>query len=368
MAEELNGAAPAAAESAPAPAPAAAPAPSPAVETPAAPPPSFDEDLRAASYKIHAKHNPPRENGKFAPHIPTATPLEDAAPEATVTDQAQAKAPEPAPVEPAIEAPQSWSAEEKAHWAKVPPEAQSVIARRETEAHRQISQQGQQIKAHEPLRAVAEQHAEYFRRNGMKPEAALNELVRVSQYLDRDPATAIRELAQRYRVDLQQLASGQPQQQQNDYVDHAARAEVRQLKAFIAQIQSEQQGTKLQAVTTAIDKFAKDHPYFNDLEGEIEAQVAVLQQRNGNGLSPEEMLSQAYDKARWANPTIRERILADQRKKDEEKAKAERETQVKDAKRFSTLNQRGTSAAAPVKGTWEDTLRSEVEKRVPRRA
>src|SRR6185437_5162192 len=50
---------------------------------------------------------------------------------------------ETAPAEPKAKAPQSWSAAERAHWEKIPPEVQAVIARREEEAHRGITTLGQ---------------------------------------------------------------------------------------------------------------------------------------------------------------------------------------------------------------------------------
>jgi len=359
MSELDSGAAPAAAESTPALAPNTS-APPPAAPAADAPKPSFDEDLRATAFKIHAKHNPPRENGKFAPHIPTARPVEEAAPEAPQTpDQPETASSEPAKEKPAIDAPQSWSAEMKAKFAALPPDVRAYVAERDKDTFRQISRMGEQVKSHEPLRAVAEQHADYLRQIGRTPESALDEVIRVSQSLDRNPAGVIAELAQRYRVNLQALAAGQPQlppQQQR-----APQLEPEQVRGELRRLMQEQ------AVLTAIDNFKKDAPDFKTLETRIAGNAAAIREVNPD-LSPEQVLKQAYDDARWGDPTIRERILADQRKKDEEQAKAEQEKQVKEAKRHQALNQRGSVVASPVKGTWEDTLRNEVEKRIPRRA
>ncbi len=360
MSELDSGAAPAAAESTPAPvsAPEAAPSASPVAD---APKPSFDDDLKANAFRIHQKNNPPRENGRFVPHIPTAKPIEEAAPETpATTDQPETASSEPAKEEPAIDAPQSWSAEMKAKFAALPPDVRAYVAERDKETFRQFSRMGEQVKAHEPLRAAAEQHAHYLRQIGQTPESALNEVVRVSQILDRNPAAAIAELAQKYRVNLQALAAGQPQQPAPQQ-QRAPQLDPEYVRTQLDRLLDER------AVKTAIDNFAKDTPDFSELEPQIEAFATVIR-REKPDLSPEKVLKEAYDQARWGNPTIRERILADQRKAEEEKAKAEQEKQVKEAKRHQALNQRGNAVVSFPKETLDETLRREIEKRVPRRA
>lgn len=79
---------------------------------------------------------------------------DDAAPPAGDDESAPAQGADPAPAEPAsggdegqpepaqpaIEAPLSWSAEDKALFAKLPPEAQAIIAKRESERERGVNQ------------------------------------------------------------------------------------------------------------------------------------------------------------------------------------------------------------------------------------
>jgi hypothetical protein len=360
MPDELNGAAPAVTES--------TSAPTILPETPTVSVESSEPAARSFSEIAEAvwnKHNPPREQGKFAPRNPSEAAPETAAPETETTDQAQTTAPEQAQ-EPAIGAPQSWSAEEKAHWAKVPPEAQSVIARRETEAHRQISQMGQQIKATEPVRSVLDQHRDYLQRIGRSPEDAMSAFFKASRHLDQDPQAAIRNLAQMYRVDLRALANGQPQQPTVPATDPRLEARLRRMEAEATNRSRAEQAQREQSVIETIEKFAQDksHPHFNDLEDEILAQLPGIQKLSPH-LSPEQQLDQAYEKAKWAHPNIRERILMDQRKADEDKRKAEHEKQIKEAKRQAAINQPSGKGSTPVKGTIRDSLERHANRLMP---
>lgn len=93
----------------------------------------------------------------------SGAPAPDAGPdERPATGDGEEGQPEPAEGEesetPAIEPPQSWSADDKAVFGTLPPEAQAVIARRESERDKLIGQRTQEIaeqrKAHEAERTA----------------------------------------------------------------------------------------------------------------------------------------------------------------------------------------------------------------------
>src|SRR5690348_16128080 len=125
MDELNNGAAPVVTESVSAPVVEQAPA-------------SFEDTMSA----VYDKMNQPRDDGgKFAGNeTPAATEgAETAAEEATteeITDQPSETEQETA--QPSITAPNSWSAEMKAKFGSLPPEAQQYIAQRESEMHAAI--------------------------------------------------------------------------------------------------------------------------------------------------------------------------------------------------------------------------------------
>jgi len=351
MPDELNGAAPAVTESTSAP---STETPTPEA-TPTEAPRAIGDTLREVADKIWDKHNPPREGGKFTSRNGDA--LVEAAPGTENIDQPEGQAQEPA--EPAIDAPRSWSAEMQAKFAALPPEVRQYVAERDKEVFRQVSQMGAQIKAVEPVRNVIEQHRDYLQRIGRTPEDAVTQLFKASRSLDQNPAATLKWLADAYRVDLRQLALNQ-QQASNTPVttDPRLEARLRRMEAEATQRTQAEQVARQQNVASTIEKYAQDksHPHFNDLEDEILAQIPGIQKLNPH-FSPEQVLDQAYEKAKWAHPTVRQRILTDQQKADEAKRKAENAKQVAEAKRQGPLNQSSNGkGSSPVKGSIRDSL------------
>lgn len=328
----------------------------PAVETTTTEAPASMEQTME---QVWEKLNPPRENNGQFKGQPEAAPIE-AAPETETTDQAQQEAPGTA--QPSTEAPNAWSAEEKALWAKVPPDAQSIIARRETEAHRTITQQGQQIAQLQPVSQVLERHRDSFVRNNVTPDRGMELLLAASNALDENPAAAIQQLAQQYGVDLKQIATGEAPQSNQELVQ--LRQHVRQLESKLTAREQAEQQTRTHTLEQTIESFANREdvkPYYADLEAEILAQLPGIDSK----LAPEKRLEAAFEKAKWAHPTVRERILSDQRKADEEKRKAENAKQVAEAKKHQTLNQKAGNGVAKVKGSMEDTMREVADRLMP---
>ena len=74
------------------------------------------------------------------------------------------------------------------------------------------------------------------------------------------------------------------------------------------------------------------------------------------GLPIDKLLDKAYDRAVYANPQVRERVLADQRKAEAEKQQKEAAAKAAQAKKLSSMNVRtGASASTPTfDGRWDD--------------
>src|SRR5687767_37612 len=143
--------------------------------------PSMEEGMRAVWDKLH----PARDDaGKFAAKNP-AEQAADAPPVNENADQTAESQVEQAA--PAIDAPLSWSAEQKAKWASVPPDLQTYISQRDKESHDAITRAGQQIKAFEPIRNVIEQFGESFQRNGLQPHEGFARMMAVEQMLEQNP-------------------------------------------------------------------------------------------------------------------------------------------------------------------------------------
>ena len=310
------------------------------IETPEAAAPSIDDDLRG----IWDKHNPLRDDsGKFESRNPLAdTPVEVTADQAAETKIEQAP--------PAIDAPVSWSAENKAKWGTLPPDIQAYIAQRDKESHEAISRAGQEIKAYEPIRGVIEQYADVFQRNGLQPHDAFGRMMAVEQMLAQNPRAAIEQIAKAYGVDLQ----GTGEQSAN------ADPRVAELEARLAKAESHlsaQERNRLNAEQSALAReiadFAKDKPHFES----VRRIMAGLMQAE-----PQMSLQDAYDRAVYAEPTIRQSVLAEEQTKAAEKRKAEEAQRVKDAKKAAGVNVKSSTGIAPTQRTLDDDLREIARK------
>ena len=316
----------------------------PVTETIESPAPSLDDDLRS----IWDKRNPRRDDGgKFEAKIKPEQAAE-APPAEQNADQTAEKPVEQAT--PAIDAPISWSAEQKAKWATLPPDTRAYIAQRDKESHEAITRAGQQIKAFEPIRNVVEQFSDTFQRNGLHPADAITRMLNVESMLEQNPRAAIEQIAKAYGVDL-----GQTEQAATP---EAAR--VAELEAKLAKFESNltaQERQRHHAEQTALAReiadFAKDKPHF-------EAVRHVMAGLMNSGAA--ETLADAYDKATYADPTIRQSILSDQQKAQEAKRKEEEAKRVAAAKKAAGVNVKSSPGSSPTAKTMDDELREIARK------
>jgi len=288
---------------------------------------ALNDDLR----KTYRNANRTRaDDGKFASTDGIEPPkAKDAQPapamDATEAQKSVASKPDQQPeagkVEPvkppAIDAPASWSAEMKAKWAALPSEAQQYVAQREQEAHSRISQLGQYAKQMEPIQQALKEHGSYIQQVGKPPAQFVSELFNAAQALDRNPVQALKDLARHYQVDTFALLDDGPQPQQPS-------PEVANLQRELAQLKQQQQQwanereqqaqasetAKLNALHAEIDTFSKDKADWNELQADIVANVAAIREQKPQA-SHVEVLQDAYDRARWANPITRERMQAE---------------------------------------------------------
>jgi len=321
---------------------------------------SPDADLEA----IWEKHN-----------APPAPPKEETAPVEAKPDSDQpAKVePEPAQSSPAIAAPHSWSAEYQAKWNTLTPEVQQYIAQRESQVHSWVSQAGQELKTFEPIRQALNAFEGYYPK-GQEAQFVAS-LMQANAALHHNPTDTLRALAEHYRVDLAQLAGQKPQATDQSSVDdlfrdprldkeikplvqsmaqqlHQSEQRLRQIEGHLtAQQQAEVQKRQSEA-TDIISSFSKDKPDFAALHDEIVKEVQTMNPQ----IPMEKRLSEAYDRARWANPASRQRILDQERKAEAEKAQKELAQKQAEAKKHQSMNVRtGAIAPTPSKGSkWND--------------
>jgi hypothetical protein len=327
-----------------------------------------DSDLMAIWEK---NHQPRADDGKFASPKPAVTEpaVEATAPPATET----AGQPETAkiePAQPAIDPPHSWSAEHKAKWATVPPDVQEYVLKRDTEAQQAISRLGSEkqtfeakVKQYEPLEQLIASNRDDFARRGVSPAQGISVLLDAQRSLDANPAAALVQIGLSYGIDLRPAFQGQQiQQHQHDPQVAQLKQQIQKLEAMVSDTTSKvtereqaEINTQRTQILKVVEDFSKDKPDWKDVETDVFDMVKVIKDRDPTK-APDQILKEAYDKARWANPEVRTRIQTDQQRETEEKRQAEAKAKAEAARKAASVNVKSSPSSASPK-TMDDTLR-----------
>jgi hypothetical protein len=241
-------------------------------------------------------------------------------------------------------APQSWSAAEKAHWDKIPPEVQAVIARREEEAHRGITTLGQDAALGKKLKDVINPYLPMIRAEGGDEAGAVRDLLQTAYILrtagPEQKIGVFRHLAGQFGVDLAVAAQGVPQVSPEL---QSLRQELAQLKGHLTSTE-QQQHQQIQGQAQAmIEAFAADpkNEFYEQVKP-LMAHLLVAGQAKD--------MQEAYDMACHANPDVRSTILTRQQADAEAKRAAEARAKA-DAKRKAA----GSISGSPA-GTVSTTI------------
>lgn len=286
--------------------------------------------------------------------------------------------PSPAPTGSSSEAPQHWSAEDKATFAKLPKEGQDFLLKRHNEMERDYQSKVQaNASAVQFTQAVAPvfQHPsvdaaliDYQTGGRVHPVDAIKQWAAFHvRAMSRDPnerAGLLRELAQRLQLDPAAVF-GQGNQSGNlseedmkdpairYFADHVGKTS-KDLQALRDQLQdlSRQQTDRasqesLRVISWGIDQFADEkdaqgnllHPHFDA----VLPQVIELFQAN-----PQRDLREAYEAAVWMNPQLRSSLIQQERQSVEQKAANER------AAKASRMNVRGRTSPVAKPGAEGD--------------
>lgn len=271
---------------------------------------------------------------------PAAAEKKPDAPAVTATG-AQAQAPIPAPA--------NWKGSGKVEWSRLPRAVQQHIAD-------DFAARGKTDEELNGFRSVItpERAQAFAAQYGGTPQA-IKQLLAISDYATKDAAGFLRWFAQQNRIDLTSI-TGQPAatgEQTPPQGQHPLEREVGELRSALQQMRQDAHQRQLDAVMAEVNAFKADseHPYYNDVEQHI---IALLPTIQG---TTRERLQKAYDQAVWANPQVREALLASER----DKALKQNAANVADARKAAGLN--GSPAGAKVAGasepkrSLEDTVR-----------
>lgn len=280
----------------------------------------MEDDIRAAMAEVSgtAPEPAPAEEVVVAPEAVIAeaeTPQDDAekasdgrergpdgkfiakAPETVqdTPDQPSEAVADPA-VKLAIRAPASWSPAAKASFDRLPPEVQQAVAKREQEIDHGLRRKSEEVKRYEPLEQLIAPRRALWAAQGMDEASAIKTLLAAQDLLERDPKQGLEFLARSYGVNLNTAQpQGQPYQAQPARDSHP---EIAALKQQLQVLQSQVQTAQTAPIVSQIDAFQNDpaNLYFENVRDDM----AVLLH---NGKASD--LKEAYEMACWMRPDIR---------------------------------------------------------------
>lgn len=344
------------------PVPASVPETPAVAESPAAVREKQDAALTETMMKVWEKNNPPRsEDGKFASRNPEAP----AQAEATGTENTEGQTPEAPAVEtakPSIDPPASWSREVRDQWATLPPAVQEYIAKREGEAHSQITRLGETARKAEPLLSVIEQNRELFARRNVQPDQGVQALLNAQRKLDENPVAAIGWLAQQYGVDLSMFANPDGSQSANSPLVASLQAELQSIRRELAETKGTVQSrieAETQAKYSQIESLAAQFFRENELTDADEpqlAEIARIEREMSPDKSPEQILKDALEIYRLRNPEHRAKLLEKELAEQRAKEAKEAEKKAAEAKKLSSMNVRSSPAGKANAKSWDEDL------------
>jgi hypothetical protein len=297
-------------------------------------------------------------SGQKKPQDAGATPAKPD--QATQQQQAQQPADKPA-TEQATPAPEGLSARASQLWGTATPELRQYM--QETE--------GTLAKLAEPMRDVFTAAKEI----GVPWPQFLGNVMSYERSLRNDPMGTMIHMARNLGVDLDELADmaiatrggqggGAPAQQQQQQPNEINRV-LQPFQQRIAQLETKltsreqaeqeaqhrQRQTQVDAIKREMQSFSQsgNAPHWASVQGELMGHMRAVVAENPNA-STAELIKSAYDRAVWANPATRAKVLAEQQR-------SERSRQLEDA-----TSHRGGPTRQPMNGSENLTLRSEIER------
>ncbi len=334
---------------------------------------TIEDTMNAVYDKIHPEGRVDRaETGKFESKVkPEALPeAVDEATEAITKSITSDKTLDTPPVEaakPSIPRPVSLSSDVDQLWSELPPAAQELWAKRESDANKKITELSTTVKAIDPIRQHLEPLQRAAAQKGLTADVALQRPIAAEEALTRDPAGAIKWLADSYGLSLSQFAQppldgSSPEHAQINALVQEINGLKRQLGETSNRITSREQQefqAREQTLAETVTKFSDGKDYWPEVENEILAQIHAIRMVDPARVQadPVAVLKEAHDRAVKLTPAVSEKLQAAAKAEAETKAKAEAKTKADQAKRHASLNVKsntGTSPKSNGKDMWSD--------------
>lgn len=279
------------------------------------------------------------EKGRFKAKEKEET-IEDAVEEAPAEENTdQGSVPEPKPAEQPLSPPERWSAEWKAKFTALPRDAQQLLLDREGEYDKGFTQKSQEAanlkRQYEPLEPILAPRRQAWAMQGLDDARALTQLLALSDFAANKPQEFIQWFAQQRGINLTPppAQEGAAAPTTPDFTPI-----LQKVTSLEQQLQTQQQAE----IARQINAFKADHEHFED----VRTDMANLLNK---GLATD--MQDAYEKAMWANPTVRQKLLDSQRSALEAEHKAAEAKRAEEQKQAEAkrLEQKKLDAANALK-------------------
>lgn len=231
-----------------------------------------------------------------------------------------------------IAPPTEWKGAGKVKWDRLPREVQTELR----DTWQQLSTERAEVA---PFKDLLDVNREFLVNQAGSVPAAMTQLMQFARMSVDNPVGLIQHIARSSGLDLSALAGqpsqGAPQAQPGPTADIAQLVQ-QQLEPILGQFRQQ----SLQQEVSKIEAFRADpkHPYFNDVAPRIEGLLKAGAAKD---------LQDAYDQAIWADPTIRQQLMAAQA----EEAKKIQAAEVAKAQQARAASLRGSPISDASNGT-----------------
>lgn len=255
---------------------------------------------------------------------------------------------------PTVEAPSDWPEDWQSKFATVESDEQRQLLIDQYKSFQaDYTRKTQEIAE---VRKAIEPMKEQLDLRGISEGQYIRQLAAADKYLSEKPIEAMQHLMQNYGISAEQIVG----KSEDDYSDPEVsklQQEIKDLKQHLQQQTQQQQQASEEQVNQQVTQFATEtdenghlkHPDFDHLKP---AMAGLIQSGHAKDLED------AYEQAKWADPQIREKLLAEQTRQATQQTEKQRKEKAQKAKQASTPASTGTTGEA--KEEPKD-LRTELE-------
>jgi len=313
---------------------------------------SMDDTIRQTLADIESRDDGRDDNGRFTAKADKAEKAEEEAPQETTETVEPIAEPQETTIPPELQR-LGVRKEAAAAIAKDPVVMQEFI-RRSEEMHRGLENYREKAQVGDTFQRAIAPYMQSIKEAGMEPVSAVQALFSADSMLrsgsPQQKAQMLHKLARDYGIDMQQAAQ-EPQQNFDPQV-FGLQQKLTQMEQWIEQQTIAREQAEAQTLNSEITRFASlpENVHYEEVRNDM---AGLLQAGMANGLQD------AYEKACYANPTVRAKVLAQQQAKADTERKAQAIQKANAAKQASAVNvsRKGTLPSAKAVGSMDDTIR-----------